>query len=338
MIVKPAFLSSFFQRGNPQIKAVLFYGQDEGYVEELREKATLSVVPDLKDPFRIVDLKVDVLASDIGLLFAEANAISLMGGRRVIRIREADKRITGVMQEFLEKYSGDALVVMTAGSLAKNDTLRKLFENSDKAYIVACYADDAMQLKQLVVETLSKNNLSADSDVVDFIASNLGADRMLSRSELAKLVAYMGNEKTVTIEDADMCVGDVSVLSVENFIYEVAGGKKKEIQKTLERLYSEGQSPIGLLRAVSFHFKKLHLSLGRMAEGESADTVIKRLVPPLHFKRTNAFKDQLNVWTLQKIEKVLRLLTDTERQVKFGEIPQELLCARTFLQIASLVR
>ena len=338
MIFNAATLSAYLTRGDPQIKAVLFYGQDEGYIEECRQKATAAVVPDSKDPFRLVDLKPDAVVSDVGSLFAEANAISLMGGRRVVRIRDADKRLGPVMKDFLDTYTGDALIVLTAGSLSKTDALRKVFESSDKAGVFACYADDGEQLRRLVATSLAENGLTATPDVIGMIAENLGADRLVSRSELEKLAAYMGDEKRVTADDVAACIEDASVLSIENFIYELAGGQIEAAQATLERLYAEGQAPIGLLRAVSFHFKKLHVTLSRIEAGESVDGAVKKLMPPLHFKRKDAFMRQLRLWTAEKAAKVLRWLTETERSVKFGEMPQELLCARTFLRIAASVR
>ena len=60
----------------------------------------------------------------------EAAAISMIGGRRVVRVRGAGNNLTELFEGFLESvaHAGDALVVVEAGDLSKGTGLRKLFE------------------------------------------------------------------------------------------------------------------------------------------------------------------------------------------------------------------
>ena len=337
-ILKEPALESFFKSGAQSLKAVLFYGQDEGLIEECRQKATLSVVPDAKDSFNIVDLDASNVVADSSLLFSEADSVSLLGGggRRVIRIRNADNKLSSVMKDYLATCKSDALIVVTAPMLAKGTSLRTLFEKAGNAGVFSCYADDGERLKRLAMQTLRENGLTASSDVIDAIADNLGADRMVSRSELAKLVMYMGERKTVTTDDVAACIGDASFLSIDNFLYALSAGNFELSQKTLEKLYAEGQAPIALLRAATAHFKRFHQAQGKISNGESVDSAMNAL--RLNFKRKDDFKAQLKIWSLPKISRALDILCQTETGCKTKESPQALLCARAFLQIASFAK
>ena len=119
-------LENLFKTGAPELKAVLFYGQDEGLVEECRARMTSAVVAD-KDPFRLMELTQAQIKDDPALLPAEANALSLMGGRRAIVIRGADNHFTTVLKDFLPSYKGDSLLIITAGGLKTKDSLPSLF-------------------------------------------------------------------------------------------------------------------------------------------------------------------------------------------------------------------
>lgn len=323
------------EKEDGRYKAVLFYGQDEGLVEECREKMTAAVVPDARDPFRITDLTQAQVKEDPARLYDEANAISLMGGRRVIRMRGVDNNLTPVMKEFLETYKGDALVVLTAGNLAKSGSLPSLFEKSTAAAVLPCYSDEGAGLKQFVFRALDEQGFSIDPDALAFIADNLGADRMVSRSELAKLAAYMGTENHITLKDAEACIGDASALSVDRLVYALAEGNQPEMNETLTRLYAEGQAPIVLLRAASMHFRRLHVTAGKIKEGQNMETAMRSLYPPVHFKRADSFKRQLKIWSAPKITRALALLMEAERECKRPGRPPELLCSRVFLQIAA---
>ncbi|MGZ5989496.1 MAG: DNA polymerase III subunit delta, partial [Rhizomicrobium sp.] len=70
-----------------ELVAALIFGPDQGLVRERAETLIKAIVPDLKDPFLIADLDDGVLASDPARLFDEAAAISMLGGRRVVRVR-----------------------------------------------------------------------------------------------------------------------------------------------------------------------------------------------------------------------------------------------------------
>lgn len=324
---------AFVKSGAKTLRAVLIYGQDDGLVEESRVKAARAVVDDLKDPFRAVWLTPAQIKEDISALSAEANALSLMGGRRVIMVRGADNTLTSALKDFLPAYNGDALLIFTAGALKTKDSLPALFEKTAGAGVLPCYADDAAALKRMVWQTLTDAGKTAAPDVIEFIAENLGADRLMSRSELAKLITYMGNETAVTMDDATACVGDASALSVDMLLYALSGGNQTELHQTLDRLFAEGESPISLLRAASMHMKRFHVVLGKVEDGGSMDEAVKALF--LHFKRVNQFKAQVGMWTLAKVGRAMDLLTQAERDCKKAGRPQQLTVARVFMQIAA---
>ena len=324
---------AFVISGAKTLRAVLIYGQDDGLVEESRVKAARAVVDDLKDPFRAVWLTPAQIKEDISALSAEANALSLMGGRRVIMVRGADNTLTSALKDFLPAYNGDALLIFTAGALKVKDSLPALFEKTAGAGVLPCYADDAAALKRIVWQTLTDAGKTAAPDVIEFIAENLGADRLMSRSELAKLITYMGNETAVTMDDATACVGDASALSIDMLLYALSGGNQTELHQTLDRLFAEGESPISLLRAASMHMKRFHIVLGKIESGGSMSEAVKALF--LHFKRVDQFKEQLGMWTLAKVGRAMDLLTQAERDCKKAGRPQQLTVARVFMQIAA---
>ena len=115
MRLAPARIAAFLQGPDPEIRAVLLYGPDEGLVRERAELVARSVCPDLKDPFRVADLTAAGLAADPARLADEAAQLSLAGGRRVVRVLGAGDALAKLFSGFLESTPGDALVVVEAG-------------------------------------------------------------------------------------------------------------------------------------------------------------------------------------------------------------------------------
>lgn len=325
-------LDKLVKTGVPGVKAVLFYGQDAGLIEECRSRIVQAVVQD-KDPFRIVELTPSRIKEDPSLLLTEANSFSLMGGRRVVVISGADNNFTVVLKEFFSLYKGDTLLVVTAGGLTKKDSLLSLFTNSSDLAVFGCYGDEGQALVRWVAQEIGNNGFQASSEVVCFIAENLGADRLQSRSELQKLFAYMGKKTNITMQDASACIGDASALSINQMLYALATGNQKKLHQTLDRLFSEGQLPIVLLRSASGHFKKLHQVLAKRQEGGNLEQILISL--RLFYNKAEEFKEQLRLWDVKKTARALDLLVQAEQDCKIGSYPQKLVCARVFLQIAA---
>ena len=58
---------NLLKTGAPDLKAVLFYGQDEGLIEECRQRMITAIIPD-KDPFRLSELTFSQIKEDPALL------------------------------------------------------------------------------------------------------------------------------------------------------------------------------------------------------------------------------------------------------------------------------
>src|SRR5712691_9176186 len=114
-------VAAFLRRPDPEICAILLYGPDAGLARERAETVARTICPDLRDPFRVAELTVATLAGDPARLADEAAQISLLGGRRVIRVREAGDALASLFARFLDAalgpVSGDTLVVAEAGDL-----------------------------------------------------------------------------------------------------------------------------------------------------------------------------------------------------------------------------
>lgn len=192
MIFKGKMVDQLLTRPAPGLRAILFYGPNEGRVREYARLAAKSVVTDLDDPFRVCQLSPADLKDDPARLADEAAALSMTGGRRVIRLSGMGDAHTESFANFLDDPQGDALIVAEAGELTRTSKLRKLFEASKHCAITACYEESMQDLDRLVIDHLRSHGLNITSDAKAYLMKCLGEDRMAARQELDKLVLYKG--------------------------------------------------------------------------------------------------------------------------------------------------
>jgi DNA polymerase-3 subunit delta len=335
MKVAPRDADRFCQAPPKAIRAVLLYGPDGGLVRERAARLAATLAPP-DDPFRVAEFAAGELKDDPARLNDEAAAIPFGGGRRVVRIRDATDTAAKLFESFLEDPPGDALVIVEAGDLGPRG-LRKVFEAAAAGAAVACYRDEGDALRQVVTQHLTAAGLTPDPAALAYLLANLGGDRALTRSELDKLVLYVGKAGggRVTLADAATVVGDSAERTLDDLASAVAGGDLPALLRDLDRAFGEGTSPIAILRGVARHVQRLHLLRGYMAEGIAAADAIKRLRPPVFWKEAGALARQAEAWSGERLAWALGRLLETEANCKRTGAPQALLCERALSEIAA---
>lgn len=323
----------FVQSPDPEVRAVLLYGPDSGLRRERSATLLGKTVADPTDPFAVSELTAGQLVDDPARLADEAAALVFGGGRRFVRVRDAGDRITPVVKDFLADSPGEAFVVIEADDLPARSSLRKLFEADKHAAALACYHDDSRSLEAVVQSFFADAGVGITREAVGFLAAQLGGDRELTRRELEKVLLFKGTgDGEVTLEDAETCVGDSALLSLDDVALATGAGNVTALERALARSFSEGNSPIGLLRAVARHFQRIHAVAG--AAGP-VDEAMKRLRPPVFWKTAGAFKAQAEAWRPAQLVRAMDKLLDTEAACKRTGAPAETLAARALLEIAA---
>ncbi|HXS05913.1 MAG TPA: DNA polymerase III subunit delta [Rhizomicrobium sp.] len=338
MIVKTHEADRFAANPPKTLRAALVFGPDAGLVQERTEKLMKSVVADLGDAFNVADLSESVLTSDPARLSDEAAAISMMGGRRVVRVRNAGNALADLFEEFLDDPKGDALVVVEAGDLAKGTGLRKVFESDDHAAAIACYADTARNLEDVVRDTLRAGGLSIAPDALADAVSRLGSDRGVTRRELEKLALYAQGQKSVSLADVQAVMGDEAEARTEEVSDAAGSGDFARLDLALERLWIADISVTQVLRGAMGHFQRLALVRENVNRGEPVETAIKKLRPPIHFLREQSFKAQANRWNDTRLADALDMLLEAEALSRTTGVPAQSVCGRTLMNIAALAK
>jgi DNA polymerase III subunit delta len=338
MIVRPGDADRFAAKPPAEIVAALVFGPDQGMVRERATRLAKSAVADLSDPFRVAELDEAALDSDPARLWDEAAALSMTGGRRVVRVRGADNGHAKEFERFLNEPPGDALIVVEAGDLAKSGALRRVFESASNAAAIACYPDNEDALQTLVRGELKAHGFSIAPEALAYAVSRLGADRGVTRSELEKLMLFAAGEKTISEVHIDAVMGDESALRVEAVLDAAGTGDYAGLDRELSRLWASGTSPIGALRQAMGHFQRLLAVRAEKDEGRDAGTAMKRLRPPVHFTREAAFRQQVTNWPVEKLEEALTHLYEAEALAKTTAVPAEAVTGRALLSVAAMAR
>ncbi len=328
-----------FLKNRPSVPVVLIYGPDQGLVRERAQILLRFVVPDLADPFNVAILSGGQITDDPARLNDEAQALSLMGGDRVVWVRDASDGIAPAVKSYLSAPNPQALVVIEAADLTPKSSLRKLVEGATNAAALPCYVQDAGELARVIGQTIRAADLTIDPDAVDFLAGHIGGDGAQVRGTLDKLLTYMGATGTgqavtshghVTYDDAVACTGSMGLAALDGCVDALLSGHTDQAFILLKRLADEEGYPIILLRALLAHGRKLHRTHLRIEAGERIEDILSGRDAPVFFKRKAAFATHLKRWPVPKLLRLMDDIWGCESKMKSGVdplvvIPQTLL-------------
>ena len=341
MKIEARQVEAFLKKPDPKVRGVVIYGNDDGLVAERAVALARTICEDLKDPFRVVDIAGDVLKHDPARLADEFGALSMMGGRRVIRVRPAGEESVTALENLVEATAGDALIIVEGGNLTPRSSLRTLAETEPTLAAVPCYMDNEAALEGLVETAARANGMSVEPDALDWIVERLGGDRGQTRGEIDKLLLYKGTDdgKTVTLEDAMAVLGDTASIGIDDVIAATFDGELVALDRALDRVFAEGGNPIQLVRSLQRHADQLHLVSGHAAKGGNLEgAMFKARSLPRGGPVRQRFERHLRTWPLPRLSAALSAILDAEIRCKQTGLPDEANARRLCLGLSQAAR
>jgi len=318
-----------FLREPGAARIVLLHGDDEGMVRHRANMLTQAVTGQRDDPFRVAWLSRE----DHPRLMEEATAIAMIGGRRVIRVRDAGDGLMGAVKQVAET-AGDSLVVLEAGALPSRSKLRAFVEGLPTGASIACYPEEGKALQEAIEGGLTAAGVRLDADALRWLSEHLGSDRGSTRGEVEKLILYAGPDRRLDLGAVRACVGDLAATSFDDAVFAALAGDVTQTDVSIERTLAEGMAPVAVARGVLAHLGKLHLARGHMAAGLSAADATRALRPPVFFKRVASFSQALMLWGPRRLAQAMDEVRRVELACKQTGALDGLLIRRMLLGLA----
>jgi len=187
-----------------KISGCLLYGPEPTITRFRFENIAKKIVINLSDPFLVSQISSEKIKEDKAILVDEFYSISMLGGRRLIMIKDCDLHTLGALKILLSdpQYGrkSDNFILIQAGDLDKSSALRKLVEESQFLMAIPCYEEDVASLRKSISEMLIENDIIAENEIVNLIIKNFGKDRNLITNEISKIKTYLGEEKNISLE------------------------------------------------------------------------------------------------------------------------------------------
>ena len=335
----------FLAQPDEKIRAAVIYGRDLGVVRERASLLARKVTPRPDDPFDVALLTDSDLDSDGGRLEGELAAQSLMGGRRLVRLRlntekaNLDKQAAEALAAHAEgRLNPEAFFLIEAGNLGRDSALRKAAEKAVQAVAIPCYEDEPGDTARLVREALAKDGVSLNADALALFVARLPKERGVARQEIERLALYLGpgSNRMATPADLEDFLGVEPEASLSDAAADAFGGRIAEAQAGLRRAAQEGEAGPAAVRAIGFYLGRLRRTLTLAKSGAGLQEAAK--ASGVFWKNEREFLRQARAWSLEELDRLQGEVLNADRMCKQTGSPDRLIAERLALAIASRAR
>ena len=321
-----------------KIAGCLLFGPEAALVNYRFNLIAKKIAPNLSDPFLVANISKEKLVEDKAILADEFFSYSMLGGRKLILIRDCDAQAGAALkmlfsdQDFAKK--SDNFILIQGGDLDKSSPLRKICEENSHFAAIACYEDDERVIKKFIADELLRHKVKFNLDVTLILFEKFGKNRQIILAELEKILVFLGEEKNLTVELVKKLSASESEISANEFVENFAAQRFDSALLIAEKLFRDGFEAITLVRFLSNFLQKLYQARMEIdSAGIGFDEAVKN--QRLFFKAEAEFR--LALKNLSKVFLIENLyeLQQLEIKMKNSSLPPKLLLTafvQNFLQ------
>lgn len=331
MKLEKAALTSALKSWPQELRIAVVFGPDEALVRERADKIARQVVADLRDPFNVVELTEKDLKDDPARLADEAAAISMMGGRRLIRV--SGDNAQDALANTLAQPACEAMIVVEAGDLKKDNKFRRWAETTAGIGAIICYAEDSRNLAAMLREEARTAGYALEDEAAALILAATGNERDVARRELEKTILYVGSDsRTISASHVIAIRADRGAADFNGLTSALMMDDGKATDAQIARLSDENIGGIGQMNAVSRRLWQLLSAHAHLSEGGSLEDYSRRAFGPMAWKEGPLLAAQLKRWPEQRVQRGLARLLAADRAAKLsGAKDQDVIAGQAML-------
>ena len=307
---------------------VLFYGENLGLKNDFKK-----LIKQNSPEYKLINFNQEEIIKNQEAFYSEISNLSLFEKKKIYLVNGCNDKILEFLNENKTIISSK-FIYLFSDILDKRSKLRNHFEKAKEAAIIACYADNEITIKKIILNKL-KGYKGLSPENVNLITENCNFDRVKLNNELSKIVTCFKNKN---IEN-DMLKSLLDYKINDDFHFlknEALCGDKIKTNKLLSDTVMEPEKNIFYLTIINQTLHKLN-ETSKIAEQTSIDEAINIIKPPIFWKEKPLVKKQLHKWDSSKIKKILNMTYNLEIEIKSNiQINKNILIKKLLVDICEL--
>ena len=293
------------------INIFLFYGKNFGLIEEIIEK-------DFKKSFSNNVHNYDESEILLNLNDFESKLFnkSFFDDDKLIIINRVTDKILDLIINISERKIKDVKIILKGGVLDKKSKLRIFFEKNKNLIATPFYEDANNSLFFISQDFLKKENIKISSQNLNFIIEKSKGDRANLKNYLEKIVNYSKGGKLIEFKQLIKLFNSSDNYEISELTDGYLSKNKKKLISILNEKSSSLDDAILIIKNFLYKLKRLKNLKNEMINKKNLDQVINSYKPSIFWKDKEIVKQQLEKFSLEKVNFLIKKVNNLEVQVK----------------------
>jgi DNA polymerase III subunit delta len=289
----------------------LFFGEEDFLLEEIVGLIIKEAIDEASKSFNLdVLYGGDLDAKDV---VSTATSFPMMGDRRVVIVREFESLLNkDLLLPILEKPPQTTCLVLITD---KPDYRQKVYKTiKEKGTVAEFKRLYDSEIPGWISKRITNLGKKITPDACQHMQAYIGRSLHEVQNEIDKLLIYVGDKKTIDVEDVSNIVGASKLYNI--FELQKAIGQKniKSALEILERMLDAGEYPVGIISMLTKYFQKIWLLQElRMKTKREAELISGLGIRPFTFRE---FNEAASKYTSAEIENCFAILLETDKSLK----------------------
>ena len=306
----------------------LLYGEEDFLIEEATDAILEAALTKDERGFNL-----DVLYgsdSDARDIASHASSFPMMAERRVVVVRDVDKLAHAeLLANYIEHPSPSTCLIL---SCTKPDFRRKPFVTAKKhAFNLECKPLWENQIPAWIAKRVKIAKRVIQPDAASMLAAYVGTSMREIMNELEKLYIYLGEKRSISVDDISAIVGMSKEFSVFELQWAIGMKDTRKATEILERMIEAGEQPVMMVAVLTRFFQslwKLH-DVRRRGVAPNQQTIQAGI-----FNFAEKYGQAANKFSNRDIENVFVSLSEVDEKLKTTSTDPKLLM-QTFIVLAT---
>ena len=267
--------------------------------------------------------------------YSSISTKSFFDDEKIIIIKKSTNKILNLVEEIREKNFKDLILILNADLLDKKSKLRNFFEKEKETICVAFYADTHQTLNIIANNFLRDIKLSLSQQSINLIIEKSNGSRQHLQNELEKINSLSLTNKKIEINQ----IMKITNLGNQNTISELIDlcliKNKVKMIKMLNENNFTGDDSILILRSLLNKTKRLFNLSKSYQVNRNIDSLVLSYKPTIFWKEKDLVKQQIKIWSLINIKKLISQISTIEQLVKQTPLQSKNILSDFLLKISA---
>ena len=329
----------FFRQNKNKYNVIFLFGHNDGLVDLLFHDTIKILEVDGNDPFSVSKIDARELKENPSILNDNLSTISMFGEKRYVLLdllyNTLSKKMEETILDNIKEDNNDYYLIIKASAISLKSTLIQFLQSSNNCILVACYDENRENVRSKLYNLFNKYNLVFSNEFMLNFLNKFSSNSLINVNEIEKLENLLLNNKNITEEELLYFITDNENISYDLIINLCASGNIKKSLFYLNSVYDTNLST-AIVRQFGNHFKMIEKIIFLNKKGLSIEDAINKIKPPIFFKNKPSIALQCSLWSIEKVNKILKMLIKLEIKCKTSVYPEKILISQFILSASVL--